>query len=230
VFFGSGAIGISLLGRVPRPINYWFNDLDPVLASWWFAVRDYPNELIAAVIACQPNQNQFSEIKEWLASIYQVPETAEEIVEIALAKLVLNQCCFYGFGAGLRVGTHQAGFQDNRIGARWRPQESAAKIRAISGHFRLRNVRLSQRQCWYAIEHTERLSLLYLDPPYLGMTPSHMRKFTLQDHKRLAETLRRSPYPFAMSHRINAKIRDLYTGWAEISEIDAVDYLITRWQ
>lgn len=72
-FFGSGAIGINLLGRVPRRIDYWFNDLDPPLACFWFAVRDFPDELIAAITAYQPDAKLFPAIKKRLMSTYRVP-------------------------------------------------------------------------------------------------------------------------------------------------------------
>jgi len=56
----------------------------------------------------------------------------------------------------------------------------------------------------------------------------YMRPFSLEDHTRLAETLRYSPHAFALSHRHNTTIRELYAGWAEVHEIDAADMLITR--
>jgi site-specific DNA-adenine methylase len=212
---------------VPRPLDYWLNDLDPALACWWFAVHDYPDQLIAAVIAADP-KTQLAAIKERLAGTYRVPETADEIVEIALAKLVMHRCGSYGYGAGSRDGGDQADPERNRITAQWRPAEIAAKIRAISGHFRLRQVRFSQRQCWHVIEDRERRALIYCDPPYLRATQALVtRKFALSDHQRLAETLRRSSHAIAVSHRINTQIRDLYAGWAEIIEVDEVDMLIT---
>lgn len=232
-FFGSGAIGINLLGRLPRQIRYWFNDLDPPLACFWFAVRDFPDEFIAAITAYQPDVTRFAAVKKRLMSTYRVPPETDagnaELIEIAVQKIALHQLSHHGYGAGVRGGIKQEQPERNHLTGRWRPAEIVTKIRAISGHFGLRQVHLSQGPCWRLVEDVNRRALVYCDMPYLYATPLYMRKFTLLDHERLAETLRRSPHAFAVSHRINTKIRDLYAGWAEIREVDSIDYLIMRW-
>jgi len=151
------------------------------------------------------------------------------LIEIAVQKLALHQLSHHGYGAGVRGGIEQEQPERNHLTGRWRPAEIGTKIRAISGHFRLRQVHLSQGQCWRLVEDVNRRAFVYCDMPYLYATPLYMRKFTLQDHEQLAETLRCSHHAFAVSHRINTKIRDLYAGWAEIREVDPIDYLITRW-
>jgi hypothetical protein len=112
---------------------------------------------------------------------------------------------------------------------RWYPEMIAAKICALSGHFRLRQVRISQRECWHLIDDHSRKAFIYCDPPYLYASAAlYMRRFSLADHKRLAEALRGSPHAFALSHRYNTTIRDFYAGWAQVDEVDSADMLITR--
>jgi site-specific DNA-adenine methylase len=229
-FLGSGAVGISLLGRAPRRLSYWLNDRDPAVAAFWFAVRDRPDELIERVMLFDRDDDSFDQYRHSLSINYRVPDDDGALVELAFAKLVVQQCSHMGHGGGRRGGD-QGRPDRNRFDGRWYPEKIVRTIRALSTHFKNQAVRVSGYDFSRIVNEPAQggRALVYADPPYLD-NPSglYARTLTLADHKRLAELLRQSPHAFALSHRHHQTIRSLYSGWAEIIQVDATDMLIQR--
>jgi site-specific DNA-adenine methylase len=227
-FLGSGVVGLSLLGRAPRRLTYWLNDRDPACAAFWLAVREFPDRLIDLVERFDCDPTQFDLYRQRLSITYRVPDDDDGLVELAFAKLVVQQCSHMGYGGGRRGGD-QSRPERNRFAGRWYPEKIVRTIRNISGHFALQEVRVSGYDFSRLIEEPSQTGavLVYLDPPYLGYHGLYPRPFSLADHERLAALLRQSRHAFALSHRHHDTIRELYS-WAKISQVDASDMLITR--
>jgi DNA adenine methylase len=71
-------------------------------------------------------------------------------------------------------------------------------------------------------------ALIYLDPPYyIKGDDLYQHSFTVDDHKRLADCLKKTSHKWVLSYDNSEEIKKLYD-WAVIEEINEVKYSIKK--
>jgi DNA adenine methylase len=224
-FFGSGAIGLTLLADKADMTSIWINDKDIGVASFWTGVIRYPEDLIDRVHTFTPNVKAFVEIRDELLGIKAMPKQKSRIVDIAFKKLAIHQLSYSGLGTmsgGPLGGVGQTG--KYKIDSRWSPQVICEKIRRFHNQFKAISVRYggcTDLDFSALITDTNCDCVLYLDPPYFGKGKEcYQHSFTLNDHERLAGLLRQTNHAWVLSYDDSTEIRQMYS-WAAIDTIEA---------
>lgn len=85
---------------------------------------------------------------------------------------------------------------------------------------RMRQVTILRRDGFDLLDRIEdaRGVVIYIDPPYIEKNAKYVHDFELEDHHRLSRTVRRFQQTrVVISYYDDARIRDLYEGWAFVS-------------
>jgi hypothetical protein len=115
-FVGGGVVGLAMMSRCPN-IGFWLNDRDFTVSALWWSVRYRPNDLADRVRAFTPTVAAFLDWKNYLSGVVRLPETAEELVEAAFGRLVIQYTSGRAWGGGMRGGLAQAGQEG--VASRW---------------------------------------------------------------------------------------------------------------
>jgi site-specific DNA-adenine methylase len=220
-FCGAAAITLSFMSLYPNRI-FWLNDRDPAVACLWFAVKNYPDQLIELVQSFHPHEDAFRKLKARLAATIRLPAAQNEIVELGFCILAVQFMSWSGWGGGFR-GSYEQRY--DRLGERWLPELTIRKIRFL--HRRLNRVetRITGFDFGGLIQDTKERALIYCDPPFINAGNRYRHRFSPADHARLAAMLEQTPHHWVVSYSHHAKINRLYR-WARIESITDRDVLI----
>ena len=169
----------------------------------------------------------YRDFKSNLSRVECLPDDSESLVEIAAQRLSLSYWSHNAFGSGPRGGYNQIS-HNGRLDECWSPDRLAKKIRFH--HQRLCRVKaeIGCEDFQALIEDTSSRSLLFCDPPYRGYLSYYGRKFSREDHQRLADLLGTTEHAWVLTYGDHPDIRRLYSGWAHVEEIGCRNLLITR--
>lgn len=219
-FFGSGAIGFSILGKLQREYPYQpvqLSDKDYGMVALWNAVKDAPEELTAMIREFTPHEDRFYEYKQ------NDGDTTIDPVVAGFRKLALHQMSISGFGAmsGGPLGGRDQENAKYRVDCRWNPERLMCHVwdcHKVFKAFKLLSIKTLDFE--QAIADADSNSFVYLDPPYVekgGM----LYKYSMSegDHCRLARLLKFAQFHWALSYDDHQMVRDLYA-WAEIRELE----------
>jgi len=221
-FFGGGSIGLRLLEERNFE-RVWFNDWDSGIVNLWTAVIQYPESLKQLVLNFEPSVSKFHEFKVELLS-----GVVKDAIEHGFKKLAIHQISYSGLGTmsgGPQGGEKQA--SKYKIDCRWSPTHICKKIDAI--HMLLAKAKACCSHCDFSslIEAKGDGVIIYLDPPYFEKgNDLYQHGFNLNDHQRLADSLKKTKHQWLLSYDDCEEIRELYE-WADIEAIDNVNYSIT---
>jgi DNA adenine methylase len=208
-FIGAGSLFSAVMHRHDAPATAWINDVDPTVVSVWTAVRDYPEMLVKATLREQPNAASYEAYRKQLKGVIEVPSSSEAIVNVALMKLVVQQCSFSGRGT-------KSGAKGNIL-ERWNAQRLAERIRNVP----IRDTKITCMSYAEILENFLPRSFLMLDPPYVRHGPANYEcSFQLDEHVQLAKLLQRTQHDFYLTYDDHPLIRDLYA-WAVVEEVHA---------
>src|SRR5262249_26330193 len=103
------------------------------------------------------------------------------------------------------------------IGSRWRADHI---VRAIWRHNHtmraFRSFTIFSEDFTHTLARVPRNAFVYLDPPYYTAgVQVYKHSFADRDHLRLADTLRRAPWGWALSYGEDPRVRELYW-WAHV--------------
>lgn len=228
-FFGGGSIGTALLQQKLK-INSWINDKDVGIACLWTSVLQQPEEFKNLVKGFKPSVNAFYKFKSELLDLKKIPEDVAGISEIGFKKFAIHQISYSGLGT--KSGGPLGGAEQKskyKIDCRWSPTYVCKKIDKM--HVLLQKNQLRGNCCTSLdfetiIKDNRCKALLYLDPPYyIKGGDLYQNSFSLDDHIRLANSLRQTKHKWLLSYDDCEEIRNLYS-WASIESID-VNYTIT---
>jgi DNA adenine methylase len=224
LFAGSAQIGITMMSHRPD-LAHSLNDLDPSIAALWLAVRDHPQAVIDLIRDFCPSVPVFREFKSYLGSITALPERDDALIELGFCRLAIAYLYHSGYGSGCRGGYNQT---TGDIGEQWSAGRLSEKV--VFHHRRLRRIgaRISCQDFQSLIKDTSSRSLLFCDPPFRGFLNYYGRKFTREDHQRLADLLGTTEHAWGLTYGDHPDIRRLYSGWAHVEEIGYRNLLITR--
>lgn len=220
-FFGSGAIGMRVLGAISRSAHMRprviINDADLYIARLWNAILHAPRQLADMVIENTPEAADFARYKKLDGR-----EGVDPVVS-AYRKLVLHNTSFSGLGAmaGSAIGGKNPTPKYNHL-VRWNPVRMSRTILAYHGILSLFRGRIQIRHGDFqpALESVPDGGFAYLDPPYYQQGAA-LYKHNMDDdaHVRLSEVLRRANYRFLLSYDGHDRIRHLYQ-WANVRSFE----------
>lgn len=228
-FFGGGSVGLSVLQLKNAPRKIWLNDKDIGIACLWTAIINFSDELKERILDFSPSVEAFYSIKDSLLKLDQLPETKDQIVDIALKKIAIHQISYSGLGvkSGGPLGGQDQKSQ-YKIDCRWSPQYLCKKIDKINKLFKdvwVRDAVCMSQDFQSVIENDDSVSFIYLDPPYYEKgNELYQHGFSSKDHERLADTLKQTQHKWLLSYDDCNEIRELYS-WAHI-EVCIVKYSI----
>lgn len=168
-FFGSGAV---LLGRPHSPRIETINDLDCMVANFWRALQNAPDEVAAAAV-WPVNEADLHARHTWLVNQYQFREKMHTDPDFYDAKIagwwVWGQCCWIGSGWCSKSSQRKRPHLSNAGRGVHRQQNFFEYINILAD--RLRRVRVCCGD-WQRILGPSPTVILgttavFLDPPYL---------------------------------------------------------------
>lgn len=231
-FFGGGSIGLLMLQDNPDIKEIWINDFDLGISSLWTTLIRRPDLLKSRVEKFKPSIEAFDKYKEELTASPSPKLLSDtEIANFGFKKLAIHQISYSGLGTksgGPLGGREQK--SDYKIDCRWSPSYICKKIDILNKQFSKLFVRdncCTNLDFSEIIKDAKKDAVIYLDPPYLVKgNDLYQHGFTEKDHLRLAECLRNTNYQWVLSYDDCPEIRKYYN-WANIEEIDGVNYSIT---
>lgn len=196
-FVGGG----SLFFAKPKcPIN-WINDLEPEIINTYQAIADSDlcEELIERVTKEVASKERHTQIKTL---------SALTKLDRAFKTYYLNRTSYSGI-----IKNPSWGY---RVGKSSPPTNWGAFLE--NAHKKLKDVKITSMDFDDVMSTpSNNQVLVYLDPPYYhaGQKRAYIKSFTINDHIRLANTLRKTRFSFCLSYDECPEIRDLYS-WANI--------------
>lgn len=200
-FMGGGAV---FFAKKKAEINI-LNDLETDIMNLyeWIIEKNQCEQLINIVTTEEANKVRHAEIKNM------VPKSALEAV---FKTYYLNRTSYCGI-----INQPAWGYADGKSS----PPQNWGKF--------LENASCKLQNCdLYSLDFTEILNLpakgkhvlMYLDPPYYhaDQKRAYTKPFEIQDHIRLANSLKGISYEFCLSYDDCPEIRELYS-WANINDV-----------
>lgn len=207
-FAGSGAV---LLNREPSPVET-YNDIDGEVVNFFRVLRDQPDQLIRAIGLTPFAREEFHRAVECDPTKLSDVERARLFyVRARQARTGLAQTATLGRWANCK-NTSRAGMS----GAVSRWLGAVDSLPGIAE--RLLRVQIENRPALDVIKlYDSPETLFYCDPPYLHSTRGDDRAYAFEmdeeEHKELAEVLRRCKGMVAISGYRNELMDHLYDGW-----------------
>lgn len=196
VFGGGGAL---LLNKPPSAIEV-YNDIDGELVNLFEVIRDNPDAFLKRADFLLYSRELY---EKWTDEI-QKGSGPKDPAERALRFWYCLRC---SFGAHIEKGW--AFSTDDPRDEGLVLANALAKIRTI--HERLKNVEIDHLDFRRLIPNRDSPStFMFLDPPYLDAEEYRTGKFTLQDHRDLAEALKHAQGKWLMTVGDHPEIRALY--------------------
>lgn len=201
-FLGSGAVFFK---KELASCN-WLNDLDEDLMIFYKTIQ---NKTKAEILAKEvekvcPSKEYFNQLKD------SMPTTD---IEKAFKYFVLNRTAYGGIMNMPNWGFHTIkSVQPNKWGER-----------ILQASQKLQDIELSSFSYEKLLFEKPKGNcvLLFIDPPYYkaDQKRAYVKSFEKEDHIKLAENLKTTPYNFILTYDDDAEIRKLYD-WAYIYPIE----------
>jgi len=217
-FFGGGSIGLKLLTDI-QVQKAWINDFDKGMAALWTATIIDPEGLKERIQSFTPSTKHFYEFKNDLLNVPDI----HDITDVGFKKLAVHQLSYSGLGT--KSGGPLGGVEQKsqyKIDCRWSPKTLYKNINKLHALFSATDIR--GNKCWSRdfkelIMDDNCPAFMYLDPPYfIKGNEMYQHGFSIEDHERLADYLRKTKHRWVLSYDDCAEIRKLYS-WATIKEI-----------
>lgn len=192
-FVGGGSVFIA---KEKVKMN-WINDLDPDLIAFYKTIKNKKKceELITELLKIKVNRKTYDDFFK-----------SKPNDDLARAKrfYFLNRCSFSG------ITKWNAYIGDPR----WNIEKNQDTIRAVGD--KLKAYKISKLDFQKVIEEkTNNKVFLFLDPPYAEsrQVAAYNKAFSVDDHERLADVLKKTPHKFLLTYDNCQYIRDLYKGF-----------------
>ncbi len=211
-FAGGAAVALSLL--LTGKVNHiHINDLDWEIFSFWKAVVDHSDELIARIVDTPVT------VDAWLeARAYRNSKSYDDVVASGFTTFFLNRTNRSGIlNGGMIGGLAQSG--EWKLDCRFNKDELVSRIQKI-GEYRSRITLTNIDASDYLENHIksiEEKSLIYIDPPYYVKGAYLYRNhFTHADHVALAHVVKKiEHHRWLVSYDNVEQIRSIYSGCSQ---------------
>lgn len=208
-FAGGAAVALSLLldNVVERIV---INDYDKSIYSFWRAIKQEPNDLIARI------KNTPITIEEWYRQKAIYSSSTSYSLDFAFATLFLNRTNRSGIlNAGPIGGYAQAG--EWKIDVRFNKDAIISKIEAIA---KVRNRIIVYNKDIISLLHNYVPSLdgnlfFYFDPPYFNKGQElYKNYFTPSDHKKIYDVISQEiTAPWIVTYDDVTSIKEVYSNY-----------------
>jgi DNA adenine methylase len=208
-FFGSGAVGLTVLYTLPDGSKAWINDADRGIADYWKTVQQRHQELISQIQSCAKPTVSFYD-----NCFIRATDPILDPVDSAFITLLLHQCSYSGLGkkaGGPIGGMDQDG--DYKIDCRWHPAKLIKDIEHCHTQFSHLDLKITHGDFGQVFEdildpeHT----FFYCDPPYVKRGPElYAESMDATAHARLATLLLQTKSPWVLSYDDDTLVRNLY--------------------
>jgi DNA adenine methylase len=187
--------GASIFFAKQKVTHNILNDKDPELVNCLRHIRDYVEELIAALEGLQPTREAHSYYKKV------VPNTP---LEAAARWFFLNRISYSGI---MRRENCYFGYSPKNS---MQPQNWPRVLRQAS--YKLQGVELSNDDFATVIAGLEQGAYAFVDPPYVHAGKLYACAFTFSDHERLCQSLyhKRRQMRFLLTYDDCPEVRELY--------------------
>lgn len=202
-FAGGAGLGLRLLADgVVEHLH--INDANPGIAAFWRSVTTEPDLFVERIASTTPTLNLWQKQRE----IYANPEGVADLA-LGFAAFCLNRMSRSGILTANPIGgLGQTGRWS--IDARWYPDTTSARIRAIAALSE--RISVTELDAVTVIENAWRNPddvFLFVDPPYAGVGDRlYCSTFNMAAHQRLAAALTATTEPWMLTH--GDRTRDLY--------------------
>lgn len=198
--------GASIFFAKDKVESNWLNDRDKELMNCFIHIRDHPDELADFLEGKKPSKEQHSYFK----NVFKPKNDLERagrwyfLNRISYSGIMKMENCFWGYGDKYSM----------------QPKNWRRHIKRCSG--KLQNVRLTNTDFERVIGDVPENAFLFIDPPYFNRDQDkfYTYTFTLDDHKRLVEVLRRnsSRIKFLLTYDDSEDLRKMYSWATEIMD------------
>lgn len=214
-FFGAGAVGFNVLGKLGRTGTAWLNDRDYGMVALWKSVYDVPDELCDRVRRFTPSVKDFYRFRD------EDDNRSLDPVETGFRKLALHQTSFSGLGAkaGGPIGGRKQSSAYN-VDCRWNASRLCRHIKERHKVLRrLARVSITCQDFSLLIREAPATAFIYADPPYVEKGPElYKHSMTEADHRRLCADLQSCKAQWVLSYDDHPLVREMYA-WARIASV-----------
>jgi DNA adenine methylase len=207
--------GASIFFAKPKVENNILNDLDSELVNTYLHIRDFPNELIKEL----DGEKALKERHKFYKNEYKPKNDLQRakrwyyLNRTSYSGIMNMKNCYWGYGEKFSM----------------RPENWGRNILRTSK--KLQGVNLTQIDFEEVIDNAPNDSFLFVDPPYYNADQDKFYEcfFTLEDHLRLREVLRRNSdrLKFMITYDNSQEVWDLYD-WAQEIHEKEWNYAISR--
>lgn len=208
------------------PVSHWINDMHSGVVAVYTALRDRPDEFIAAcrhiptaekcLLGTGKGRNKSYRAID-LERIFQ-QFVFDDCGDEALRYFVLQRCSFMG---RVVYGDPQMTWYSAPEG--WNVTKGDRLERAAEA---LQDVKITQGDFEPVLSNNGEDVWIFADPPYICDTEARQKgklyqhSFSEQDHERLADVVRRCPHKVLMTYDDDPRgtVRSLYKGFDIVSE------------
>ena len=168
-----------------NPKRALLSDINSELIDLYRGIRRYPIEVWKMFRSFPSTKDAYYKVRDWNQENLDLPTRAART-------LYLNRTCFKGMWRHNAEGEFNVGYGGQQ--RRWVINEETL----LSASRRLKNASIKCNDFEEVIDACRQDDFIFVDPPYCpgerDMVHDHFRygKFTLNDHKRLAMTLRKA--------------------------------------
>lgn len=213
LFVGSGSLVMEIM-RHTAITDFQLSDLNPGVCCYLKATQFFPDRLIRLINSSEFSKLFYAESIEKLKRLKAVPDEPDELVEMAYRMLYVHRYSFSGLGTRSSTPVVNGG-------NRWNAHNLARAIRIMHERLKENKVHVINCDFEYSILDDSRPAILLLDPPYKSVGDKvYQFGFSVDDHLRLAKTLKQTSHPFLLCYDDHELIHELYGGMAIIKRIE----------
>lgn len=207
VFGGSAAV---LLNREPSPVET-YNDIDGEVVNFFKVLRDKPSQLIKQIGLTPFSREEFEKAIKDSKAVSEIERARRFYIRARQVRTGLAQTASLGRWANCKL-TSRAGM----AGAVSRWLGSVESLPEIAQ--RLLRVQIENDTAINIIKrYDSEETLFYCDPPYIhetrGDSKAYKYEMTNEEHRQLAEALKKAKGKVALSGYHCELMDELYEGW-----------------
>lgn len=197
---GGGSVFLHCLEKFPGR-NYWINDINFELYSFWKTAKERNGELVEAISKAKTDSGNGKELFSKLSK-----KSPSDELERAVRFFILNRTSFSGT-------TEAGGFSKKAFEERF-TNSSISRVRSLEKP--LQDVKITNSDYSHLLSEGGKDVFIFLDPPYLSRTKSKLygKRGILHtdfDHKKLAELLKGCRHKWLATYDNSIEIKELFS-------------------
>lgn len=205
---GGGSVFLAVVKLLGKYKQYWINDINQSLVAFWLALRDYNDELIAAIQDLV--QKSLADPRETFYDLRKA--NCDNIIQEAARFYFLNKASFSG--VTLSGGFSISSYRDKLL------KSDLSRLRKYK--YLLENVKITSLDFQDVISNLPDKSIIFLDPPYFSNKKSKLygEEGALHvnfDHDRLKLVLDNTKNKWLMTYDDVSEIRMKYSTYNIVS-------------